>query len=70
MRSANELNARLEEMGLQFKTNGTWVLRAWLADKGYTSMKQTLLENGKVVYNRMWTQAGREFILSKFSQPQ
>ena len=67
MKSAIELNRKLEEMGLQYSTNGTWVLRSWLSDKGYTSIKQTELESGKVVYNRMWTQAGREFLLDKFN---
>lgn len=69
MSSANELNRLLEERGVQYKVNNTWVLRSWYADKGYTSIKQMEMENGKVIYDRKWTQAGRDFILQKLSQP-
>ena len=63
LRSANALNNKLSELGIQFKQNGTWVLYSKYADKGYTQIKQNALDNGKVVYDRKWTQIGREFIL-------
>ena len=64
LRSANALNNKLSELGIQFKQNGTWVLYSRYADKGYTQIKQNALDNGKVVYDRKWTQIGREFILN------
>lgn len=33
-------------------------------NKGYVSIKDLVLDNGKVVYSRMWTAAGRAFLLS------
>ncbi len=66
MKSANQLNEYLVENQIQYKSNNTWVLRSWYADKGYTSIKQMILENGKVIYDRKWTERGREFLLGKF----
>ena len=66
-RSANELNKKLNELGIQYKVNGTWVLSAKYANKGYESIKQVSLPNAKVVYDRRWTQKGREFLLELFS---
>lgn len=65
MKSANQLNTYLEENQIQYLSNNTWVLRSWYADKGYTSIKQMILENGKVIYDRKWTERGREFLLEK-----
>lgn len=69
MQSAMELNKALEEQQIQFKINGTWVLKAWHMKKWYTSTKQ-LMVNDRVIYDTKWTQTGREFILSKFSNLQ
>jgi prophage antirepressor-like protein len=63
LKSAFKLNSILEEKGIQFKQNETWVLYSKYADKGYTDIKQQVLDNGKVIYDRKWTQLGREFIL-------
>ena len=51
---------------IQFKQNETWVLYSKYADKGYTDIKQQVLDNGKVVYDRKWTQLGRKFLLELF----
>jgi len=64
-KSAIELNKKLEEMGIQYKVNKTWVLTAKYADKGYEEIKQDT-KNGQPIYHRKWTQKGREFILSLF----
>lgn len=69
MRSAIALNDLLEKLNIQFNSNGTWVLKAWYSDKRYDEQKQTVLDSGKVVYHRMWTQAGREFLLKKLTKP-
>ncbi len=66
-KSAIALNENLSERRIQFKQNGTWVLYSTHADKGYTEIKQTVLESGKVVFDRRWTQIGREFLIKLYS---
>jgi len=67
-KSAIAFNRRLKELGVQFKVNGTWVLSAKYANLGYESIKQEVLDNGKVIYDRKWTQLGREFLLNLFKR--
>jgi phage antirepressor YoqD-like protein len=64
LKSAIELNKILEENGIQYKMNGTWVLTAKYSNLDYESIKQQELDNGTVIYNRHWTGKGRDFILS------
>lgn len=45
LKSANELNKILEENKVQYKVNGTWVLTSKYSDKGYTSIKQSVLDS-------------------------
>lgn len=66
MKSAIELNKKLVELNIQFKQNNTWVLYSNHSDKGYTEIKQKALDNGKVVYDRHFTQMGREFLINLF----
>lgn len=66
--SALKLNLLLEQMQIQYKCNNSWVPTAKYAPLGYTSLKQSILENGEVVYNRMWTAKGREFLLNLFKE--
>ena len=68
LRSAIELNNQLAKMEVQFKQNGTWLLYAKYADLGYTSVKQTVLDNGRIIYDRRWTGTGRDFIVSLFKE--
>lgn len=68
LRSAIELNNQLAKMEVQFKQNGTWLLYAKYADLGYTSVKQTVLDNGRIIYDRRWTGIGRDFIVSLFKE--
>lgn len=63
MRSAIELNKWLEEKGIQYKVNDTWLPKAEYADRGFFDIKQDVLDNGHVIYHRRITQLGREFIL-------
>jgi anti-repressor protein len=63
MRSAQELNIELEKRHIQYFQNGTWIPHADYSDCGYFSIKQQVLDNGKVVYDRKITQDGRAFIL-------
>lgn len=66
-KSAIALNKDLEYLGIQYKVNGTWVLGARYSDCGYTEIKQTPLDNGKVVYDRRFTQLGREWLLKLYN---
>lgn len=70
MKSAKALNALLYKMHIQFKQNDTWVLYSDYADKGYTSIKQIILDSGRIAYDRRWTQSGRDFILNQVSEYQ
>lgn len=65
-RSAMEMNEILSQRRIQYKQNGTWVLYSDYASKGYTELKQEVLDSGRIVYHRKFTQAGREFVLSLF----
>ena len=61
--SAEKLNKILEEKGIQYKVNGTWVPSAKFSGCGYFEIKQEVHDNGFVYYDRKVTQEGREFIL-------
>ena len=66
MKSAIELNNKLSEMKVQFKTNKTWVFYSKYSNLGYEEIKQEILDNGRVVYHRKITQMGRDFIVNLF----
>lgn len=68
MRCAQKLNSRLGEMGIQFKVNNTWVFYSKYSNLGYEEVKQEVLDSGKVVYHRKFTQLGRDFILGLFNK--
>ena len=65
-KSDNALNNILEEDKIQYKVNGTWVLCSKYSDKDYVSIKQTELDNGKIIYDRKWTGIGRDFLIRKY----
>lgn len=67
-KSAIALNHFLQAKKIQYQVNGTWVMCSDYADLGYASIKQEVLDNGKVIYTRRITQKGREFILSLFDE--
>lgn len=67
-RSAQALNRDLAKRRIQFKQNNTWVLYSDYADRGYTDIKQEVLDSGRVIYHRRWTQLGREFLLNLYQQ--
>lgn len=66
LKSANELNKILESKKIQFKVNGTWVLYSKYSNCGYEEVKQEVLDSGRVIYHRRFTQLGRDFILNLF----
>ena len=65
-KSAQEFNEDLRRKKIQYKVNKTWVLSSDYANKGFTSIKEQVLDNGKVIYDRKWTGTGREFLLNLY----
>lgn len=65
-KSAQAFNKELLDRKIQYKVGKTWVLYAKYANLGYTDIKQTELENGRIIYDRRWTGLGREWLLGMF----
>ena len=64
-KSAKAFNEFLKEKKIQYKVNDTWVLAARFSESGYTEIKQTELDNGKIIYNRKWTGTGRDWLVNE-----
>lgn len=69
--SAIMLNRKLEQMDIQYKVKGTWVLKAKYQDKGYDINQDVpyLDKNNKMQskINMNWSEAGRMFIHQKLN---
>jgi len=66
--SATKLNNLLAERKIQYKQNKTWLLYSKYSELGLVSIKQDILDNGKIIYDRKWTGKGRDFILNLFEK--
>ena len=64
--SATKINNLLSEKKIQYKQNKTWLLYSKYSELGLVSIKQDVLDNGKIIYDRKWTGKGRDFILNLF----
>jgi prophage antirepressor-like protein len=65
--AAPTLNRKLNDLRVQYKQNGTWVLYEKYQNKGYTKTKtHTYTDNGvqKTAMQTTWTEKGRLFIHS------
>lgn len=64
--SAQTLNKKLNEKGIIYKCNGTWVLYSKYQNKGYTETKTTpyidTLGRSCTSIHTYWTEKGRRFI--------
>lgn len=64
--TATTFNKILHDMGIQYKTNGQWVLYHPYQGKGYVSSKTIKIERrdgrADVVMQTQWTQKGRLFL--------
>lgn len=67
LKSATALNSILNDDGVQYKQNGTWLMYSKYSERGYVSIKQQVLDSGRIIYDRKWTGVGRDFILNKYS---
>lgn len=64
-KSAQWLNERLHQLGIQYKVGDTWLLYQQYADQGYTKSKTITYINNGIEHSKLhtcWTQAGRLFI--------
>ena len=68
LKSATKLNGLLAEKKIQYKQNKTWLPYSKYADCGYVSIKQDILDNGHIIYDRKWSGKGRDFILNLFKE--
>ena len=61
--SAKKLNSILHDLGIQYKSNGQWLLYSNYHDKGYTKSETGTYDNGNQTYvHTKWTQKGRLFL--------
>ena len=64
-KSAKAFNEFLKEKKIQYKVNNTWILASRFSELGYTEIKQTELDTGKIIYNRKWTGIGRDWLINE-----
>lgn len=57
-----KFNKWLETVNVQYKVNGSWVLKAYYQDKGYTHTYTGESESGCIYNQTRWTEKGREFL--------
>ena len=67
-KSARKLNLDLEEKHIQYKVNGTWVLYSEYSELVNKRVKQQILDNEKIIFDRKWSGIGRDFILSLYNK--
>ena len=60
--SARAFNKLLNELGVQYKVGGVWVLYSKYENKGYTKVITSLDNKGEARELTKWTQKGREFL--------
>jgi len=60
--SAVAFNKLLHELGVQYKTGGTWLLYKKYANCGYTVTKTYLIGDKEVSVHTCWTQKGKCFL--------
>lgn len=68
MKSAQELNQKLLDMGVHYKDRrGVWLLNAEYSDKGFQNIKQKEIDGKKdPVYYAEWTGIGRDWLVGMF----
>ena len=68
--SAETLNRKLRDRGIQYKQGGTWLLTAKYQSRGYTKTKTHAFTRSDgqpaTAMLTVWTERGREFILNLF----
>ena len=59
---AASFNALLHDLGVQYKTGGTWLLYQKYADNGYTHTRTYRVGENVAALHTCWTQKGRLFL--------
>lgn len=60
--SAKALNAKLADLGIQYKQSGQWHLKALYTGKGYTDIRVSKYSENKTAQSMVWTELGRLFL--------
>ena len=60
--SAQAMNQKLRELGVQYKSGGVWLLYQKYASEGYTQTRTYLNDDGACNVHTYWTQKGRLFL--------
>lgn len=60
--SAKAMNAKLHELGVQYKQSGMWLLYQKYANMGYTQSKTFAIDTDNSHMHTYWTQKGRVFL--------
>jgi len=66
--SAVVFNRLLQEIGIQRKIGGTWILYSRYNNNGYTVMRSYPISENKSVRHCYWTERGRKFIYDVLKQ--
>lgn len=66
--SGTAMNAKLHELGVQYKQGNTWLLYQKYADKGYTQSKTHIIDGETTKFHTYWTQKGRLFLYDLLKQ--
>ena len=65
---APTLNKKLNELGVQYKQGGVWLLYSKHQDKGYTQTTTHIIDEEKSKVHTKWTQKGRLFVYDLLKQ--
>ena len=63
----NDFHDNLTSLKVQYRTDCEYVLNGEYSNCGYVEYILIVLDNGNVIYDRKWTQIGREFIVNLVS---
>ena len=66
--SAKQFNAKLHEMGIQYKQSGTWLLYSKYQGMGYTQSSTYVDSTGTSRLNTKWSSKGRLFIYDEMKK--
>ena len=66
--SARRFNCILEELRIQYRLHGTWILYQQFADNGYTHSNVFCTPSGHQTVHTCWTQNGRLFLYKKLKE--
>lgn len=66
--SGKAMNKLLNDLGIQYRLSGMWLVYQEYAKEGYTCTKTYKFDDGKTAMHTYWTQKGRLFLYEKLKQ--